>query len=218
MASNDNIDKDLQGILDKLEFGEFGDSNCPDESNNESPELPQLPELPELPPLPPLPALPLKPKGGKKTKAPQNIPQVQSPPQPDPQPTQQTAPPVIQPPITNDPADDANHVQLTKLTGKYHAVFDELLDNMRADRTSLDNYINIYTINVQGDTPKQSFIEGLPTLLGIKAKISADSMKLLDTAAKMVSASKNLSADKGVSAPRDELDRLMGSDFDPDAP
>lgn len=125
---------------------------------------------------------------------------------------------VVKAPVVEKETFKANKPeQLNELTQKFHKVFDKLLGHVDSDREKVENFINIYATQVQGETPKQAFVEGLVALLGIKAKIAADASKLLDTAAKMFTASKTMVDSKPVT-PMEDLDEYLNKDFTEEQP
>lgn len=110
-----------------------------------------------------------------------------------------------------------NPAQLDELAKKYHDVFDQLLGYIKDDRDKLEHFINVYAVQVTGETPKQAFVEGLVALLGIKSKMSVDGTRLLETAAKMFSATKTM-VEQQSKAPLDGLDGLLAQTFDKNEP
>lgn len=137
-----------------------------------------------------------------------------TPPPPPPPPQQ-----VIQP-IENTPAPVTPSLDLTVIVKKFDQVRDILLANMDSDRARLDTFIELYAHNVQSDSPRTPMIEGLTTLLATKVQASANSIRILDSMAKMMAAAKSAfnveSKDKPIQA--SNLDELLSSDFDPNAP
>ena len=134
---------------------------------------------------------------------------------PPPTPPQQ----VIQP-IENTPAPATPSLDLTVIVKKFDEVRDVLLANMDNDRARLDTFIELYAHNVQSESPRTPMIEGLTTLLATKVQASANSIRILDSMAKMMAAAKSAfnveSKDKPIQA--SNLDELLSSDFDPSAP
>ena len=134
---------------------------------------------------------------------------------PSPPPPQQ----VVQP-IENTPASATPALDLSIVVKKFDEVRDKLLANMDNDRARLDTFIELYAHNVQSESPRTPMIEGLTTLLATKVQASANSIRILDSMAKMMAAAKSAfnveSKDKPIQA--SNLDELLSSDFDPSAP
>ena len=191
--SDDGLDEELQNLLNDL-----------DEEKAENPEPPELVEPPEAVEAVEQPIKPIPVKKPKLTKP--GAPTV--------------APDLSTKKESNDPPPAQSNGNLDQLTGKFHKVFDKLLKNLDDDRAEMDNFISVYALQTQSDSPKQSFVEGLVQLIGTKAKASSDAVKLLDTAAKMLAASKSIAlSGPGATTPKGELDRLMDDiEFDPNAP
>ena len=167
-----------------------------DESQEESSIPAASPEIPVTPPLPPPPT----------------PPELVSP--------DEMAPPdpvsAAEQPPTSVPAG----VKIDVILSKFDGIRDKLLANLDDDRHKIQYYIDLFTQNVQGDSPKSVMVEGLVNLLSTKAAASANSIKILDSMAKMLAAAKSIStAESGKStASAKDIDQLLANDYDPAAP
>lgn len=143
----------------------------------------------------------------------QPLPVIQEQPKPEPA----VAPVSTETPVETKPPSEGP--DLSPLLKKFDNLADKLLSNLDADRTKIQEYIDLYAQNVSGEAPKASFIEGLVQLLVAKSGISTNAPKLLDSLTKLIAATKSLTPQgQAVSAPTDELDKLLAEDFDPTAP
>ncbi len=106
---------------------------------------------------------------------------------------------------------------LKSLVGDFKSVKEELLNAVKEDRASLQEYINYFAGELKGANPKQYHAEGLTTLLGAKALTSANAVRLLDSMAKMMSACKNHPSVDGNVPAKNSLNQILNTiDIDPD--
>jgi hypothetical protein len=159
-----------------------------------------------------------------------SLDQAPSSPEPDPEPgvvaplpplvlVQHTTPspaPLLGVPILDDKPPDKTPVD--KLIDRFDTVSQLILAKIEADRQQLETYINLYATHVQGDNPKTTFIEGLVSLQTVKSDTMANSIKVLDSLAKMVAASKSIVSGPGSSVALNDLDSILNASIDDDAP
>ena len=120
-------------------------------------------------------------------------------------------PQIIEEDIINDKSS-----RLDNILKKFETVSELILNNYKEDRNKIKEFVELYAQNIQSSDPKTSFVEGLTQLIGIQATATANSVKILDSLAKMTAASKNIQQDtmnlNGVSS----IDSILG-DFDENA-
>ena len=111
---------------------------------------------------------------------------------------------------------------ISEVVGKFGGHADEIWAAIRSDREQIDDFLTILQDRISSvqDT-KQYYIEAITSLLSTKANASINASRLLDSIAKMVSASKNVGDGSGA-AP--DLSSLLDLDddgdvtFDPENP
>jgi hypothetical protein len=113
---------------------------------------------------------------------------------------------------------------ISAIAGRYTTLQDEIMGAWRDDRQRIDAMIDDFQQKINGENPKMAFIEGLVQLMGQRSTATANAMKAMDSVAKMVAAAKSLStpasptSGKNGDISSDELQALLDSDVDSDAP
>lgn len=101
----------------------------------------------------------------------------------------------------------------------------QLLKNLEEDRADIDKYIKRFSRRIaKKDEVKQYYVEALTTLLSTKAGTSMNTIKVLDSIAKILAATKNHNALNNDNDSMDLSDLLSNvseeadESFDPDNP
>jgi hypothetical protein len=97
----------------------------------------------------------------------------------------------------------------------------EIWEAIRQDREQIDDFLSVFQDRISTEeSTKQYYVEAVTNLLSTKAHTSTSASRILDSIARMVSATKNLGDGKSGVAPdlADYLEGNMGEGFDPDNP
>lgn len=188
------LDADLQNLLNSI--GDADDQQ-PEPTPTPAPPAPTPAVQPPAPPPPP----------------PVTPPTLTAAPPPPPPPAQ-----VIQP--IEETKSPTPAVDVSAILKKFDEVRDKLLGHLDEDRAKIQTFIDLYAQNVQSPDPRNSMIEGLVTLLSVKTAASANSIKILDSMAKMMASARALAMVDPKSGPvgPSNIDDLLSSDFDPSQP
>jgi len=115
-------------------------------------------------------------------------------------------------------ADDSGPSELQRVLDDFDSIKRDLLYSFQEDRDKIQNFVDYLEKELQSD-PKSYYVEGISSLLSTKASISSNAIRVLDSIAKIVSASKNhpgISQSESPVSPKD-LDKYLGK-FDEEAP
>lgn len=119
-----------------------------------------------------------------------------------------------------------DEIQLSELLDEFKIIKEEFLKAFNSDRKDIDKFITRFSNRVKDpESAKQYYVEAITSLLATKANTGMNAIKLLDSVAKMLSATKNHSglnnANNGLDLAQllgDDDDDDVMNDFDPDNP